>query len=227
MRYAAAGAADGGCGIHQNRPRRQQMLGDLNRKFRAFSLDQCPFVASLPQRLGCRTPARKADETPTVRRDTIEERVGLILDLNPLGSKRGEQLRRIEGSIVLRGFRARTAANEAERGDAAAQRCTEVPSHGDGSGLQGHQRSSQIAPGVQQTLPDQRARTENRWLAAPGFKGTEGGFGDELIAPGQRNGQVKAQCAASVGQLNWPRRQRFDQRVCPDNENRQLFWRLA
>ena len=52
-------------------------------------------------------------------------------------------------------------------------------------------------------------------------------LGDELIAPGERHDQIKTQGAASVGQLNWPRRQRLDERVSSYNKNRQCLWRLS
>jgi hypothetical protein len=88
-----------------------------------------------------------------------------------------------------------------------------------------NERASQFLASLEDPFADERTRAQQRRRRAAQPKRLHGGFGYELVAPGEWECEIKAQGAASVGQLNWRRRQRFDQRVCPNYENRQLVWR--
>jgi hypothetical protein len=119
MRYAAAGASDCRSGVYQERLRSQKVLCDLDGKVRAVHLDQCPFVAPLPQHIGRRTPSRETHETPAVRWKPIDEEIRLTLRIQPTIAEHREQLLGVVCEVVLRIDRTRATPDIAERPEPA------------------------------------------------------------------------------------------------------------
>lgn len=94
-------------------------------------------------------------------------------------------------------------------------------------GYERNHSRNKVCSRLKETSPDQRARTENRLTGWLRFEVAKGCLGNELVSPGEGDDEVKAEFAASVCQLNWPRRQRLDKGVCSNYKNRQRFWRLS
>jgi hypothetical protein len=97
------------------------VLSHIQGQVRTLDLNQRPFVATLPQKLGRRTATREAHEPAAVGGQPVQVNIGLVLDLDATIPENAKQRWRVIRNVVFRGGGAGAATHEAQRTKAVSE----------------------------------------------------------------------------------------------------------